>query len=550
MRKTGGIAFLTLAFLAFLSVSAKDSLNTGINPVEVTLDGTDMRGGWFLLFGDTPDILETKAREIIFMSDIDTLKIELDEWQTFDFDIINRQGEKAPVRVKRQSDNIFEKPDPELLKRSPSGKLSRAQAQFDIKSLVYGLSEIHPDMFSVCSQEEFFTKINEASESLPDSVTTLELYRMLAPIVASLGDGHTNLGFPYNDLFNREMKQMPFSMEILSNSTAKCIASIDSIIPKDSEIISINGQPVETLIEEMLPYVAGEKKPSKISRINFSFPALYLMLHPTEQYDIVYLPENSKKPLEISLEGATYDEITKRSPRTKKTNNSEPYSFSIDKDNNVALMDFRKFSDPEKMKTFADSMFRTLASENIGNLIIDLRQNGGGYSYVGDILLKYLSPEPFTQMEKVLVRVTPLTRKLTGEKEADVMFEYHTINPEHFQQPLSKEEGHYDGNVYLLTSNNTFSSASSFAWTFKECGAGKIVGEETGGMNVSYGDIIYYTLPVSNLGCTISYKRFWQFRADENDIHGAIPDIHVPSDKALEKTLSLIRSKSTSKKKH
>lgn len=67
-------------------------------------------------------------------------------------------------------------------------------------------------------------------------------------------------------------------------------------------------------------------------------------------------------------------------------------------------------------------------------------------------------------------------------------------------------------------------------------------------MNVSYGDIIIYYLPVSNLPCSISFKRFWQFHADENDIHGAIPDVKVAEADALDKALSIIAAKHAKKK--
>jgi len=68
-----------------------------------------------------------------------------------------------------------------------------------------------------------------------------------------------------------------------------------------------------------------------------------------------------------------------------------------------------------------------------------------------------------------------------------------------------------------------------------------VVGEETGGMNVCFGDILGYNLPISDLYCTISYKRFWQFRADENDIHGTLPDIAVPADNAMGEVMKLVK---------
>ncbi|WP_305257215.1 S41 family peptidase [uncultured Duncaniella sp.] len=204
-------------------------------------------------------------------------------------------------------------------------------------------------------------------------------------------------------------------------------------------------------------------------------------------------------------------------------------------------MDFREFSDVERMESFADSMFTALRKNKIGNLIIDLRKNGGGNSSVGDRLLRYITPEPYMQMDKALVKITPLTKKLMKAPDIVPTFMFWEATPDQYIVPRTADEGHYDGNVYLLTSNKTFSSAGSFAWAFKECGMGTVIGEETGGMNVCFGDVLTYRMPVSRLQCSVSFKRFWQFRADENNIHGTIPDIAVPAAKAMDTALKLAK---------
>ena len=145
-------------------------------------------------------------------------------------------------------------------------------------------------------------------------------------------------------------------------------------------------------------------------------------------------------------------------------------------------------------------------------------------------------------MGKALVRVTPTTIRLTGRTQMVPGWSFYNDESKgNFIPPLTKEEGHYEGSVYLLISHHTFSSAGSFAWAFKEFGMGTVIGEESGGMNVSFGDIIYYKLPVSGLSCTISFKRFWQYGADEKEIHGTLPDYAVPQEGALAKAFQLIK---------
>ena len=539
---------MTLAFtlaLFEIATAQKAIFKTGVDNVKLILDGQTVEGGWRVSPQLNPDILETAAHEIVFISDIDSLTINLNEWESINFDMLTQHGDTARVMVTRSAKNQFDNPNPALLKVAPSGNLSRKQAEFDIDALVYGLSQVHPDIFSVCRQEDFFRAVNKAKTSLPDSVSNMELYRLTAPIVAMIGDGHTCLGVPFNTVFTEKLERLPVFVNVLTDRSIICTSSLDSIIPKGSKILSINGVKSDDMLDSMMPFVSGERPHFKLSRIDGSFPGLFHMLYNAKQYEVKYLPKNSKKPLIHTFPAVTWSEIKKRCPSTRNRKRHENYSFSIDKANNVAIMDFREFSNIPKMEHFADSMFAALRDNNIGNLIIDLRNNGGGNSRVGDILLRYISPEPFVQMDKSLVKITPLTSRLMGNNEVQLMFQFHEADSTGYIQPLSPEEGHYTGTVYLLTSNKTFSSAGSFAWAFKECGMGTVIGEETGGMNVCYGDILMYPMPVSRMNTSISFKRFWQLRADENDIHGTIPDIAVPASDAMDAAMKLVRKNSS-----
>jgi len=217
-----------------------------------------------------------------------------------------------------------------------------------------------------------------------------------------------------------------------------------------------------------------------------------------------------------------------------------PYTFRILKDKPIAIMNFDACQDEKGMEVFADSMFSTLREKDIKDLVIDIRYNGGGNSRVGDVLLKHISPEPFAQFGKTYIRVTQTTQSLSGKRYEETGEFCYPEDISKRKKALSPSK-RFNGNVYLLTSHTTFSSASSFAWAFKTFHCGTVVGEETGGMSVHYGDVLTYTMPHSHLSCNISHKRFWQPGADENDIHGVIPDIICPQEEALNTTLQMIK---------
>ena len=108
---------------------------------------------------------------------------------------------------------------------------------------------------------------------------------------------------------------------------------------------------------------------------------------------------------------------------------------------------------------------------------------------------------------------------------------------------LKKNDLRYNGNVYLLISHRTFSSAASFSWAFKYFKMGKVIGEESGGMAVCFGNIIHQQLPYSKINYWVSHKKFNMYGATDENNHGTIPDFEVRSENALDYTIELIQRK-------
>lgn len=194
------------------------------------------------------------------------------------------------------------------------------------------------------------------------------------------------------------------------------------------------------------------------------------------------------------------------------------------------------------MQALAESPFRTLRRKDSRHPVIDVRRDGGGNAIVGDVPLRDVVKEPFRQMGKALMRISPTTQRLLRDWSMATGW-YFTENnaPDRFTRPLTAEEGLYGGDARLQTSQRTSSAAASFAWTLKTFGGGRVAGEETGGRGVSSGDVRVYRLPAADLARAISYKRFRLPGVDGTDVHGALPDVAVPQEEALDAALDLIR---------
>ncbi|MBR6198130.1 MAG: hypothetical protein IKQ72_11085 [Bacteroidaceae bacterium] len=506
---------------------------------------------WTITPSARPDILESYSKDVYFVTDIDTLHISVEEGGKYDFVILNANNDSAFTRVQWVANNPLENTPKELGTLSPSGKLSRQQALYDIDALAYTISETHPDMFAVTGHEKLMQKLLDIENQVTDSIDIANLYKMLMPWVTSIGDAHTGLQYPVNSIFTQELRRFPVIVKVTDDYKIIVKACHNDLIPIDAEITSINGIDTKEMLTLMMQYVSGERDFYKLNRISDDFLAYFHLLFTNDNYEIEHKLKGEKKSKTITVPSISFEDSKQlRLGYNKRnaiaTSNKDNYSFQILKDKSIAIMDFRSFWDVDRMKNFADSMFMTLKEQGIRNLIIDIRENGGGNSRVGDELLRYISPKPFCQFAKTYVRITPTSRRMMQGNDITPGISFYNNNQ--LTESYYGTDKYYDGNVILLTSHHTFSSANSFAWAFKYFGCGTVIGEETGGMNVSFGDILMYTLPISNLKCSISFKRFWLYGADEKDIHGTLPDISVAQEDALDTAFKVINKGKKNKK--
>jgi hypothetical protein len=126
---------------------------------------------------------------------------------------------------------------------------------------------------------------------------------------------------------------------------------------------------------------------------------------------------------------------------------------------NIGYIDLRGFQPAEYGGATAVAAMKYMA--NTRALIFDLRNNGGGYPSMIQLLLSYLVPKP-THLNSFYVRKTDSYEQFWTAAHVD--------GPRY----LDKE-------VYVLTSGGTFSAAEEFSYNLKNLKRATLVGETTGG---------------------------------------------------------------------
>lgn len=441
-------------------------------------------------------------------------------------------------------------------------KYNRSELSQDLDSLKSYIIATHPNPFSVISKKDFDKRITEIKSRFSRPLYLREYYKLVAPLVASISDGHTTIKYAGNKFMTDESKLFPYIAKLSYNSPNIIINGYIydtlSIIPNGSEIISINDISSKQIIEKLIANTSGESKPYRLKTASNIFlgSLLFTYFDFDDKFKVKFKFNNTVSTKIIP--SITFADLRKeiQSKKQPTVNAEKPiadYSLILNKGLKTAIIDFRYFNDEAKFQKFIDSTFSIIENENIENLIIDIRENGGGNSIVGDQLFKHISKEKFTQFGKTIIKYSQLQKDFYKEKCEEDSTMCNTYNylkkqengktevleNENFITPNEKQ---FKGKIFLLTSLKTFSSASTFAQCFKNYKMGTIIGEETGGWIVAYGDKITATLPVTKLQISISQKKFYTVGSSDKDFHGIIPDIKIKSENALDFTLKKIAS--------
>lgn len=437
-------------------------------------------------------------------------------------------------------------------------KLSRDEMRMDMDSLISFIEQVHPNPYANVSKKEIFRDIEQSKKMLPDSANLIDFFSITTPIVAKLKDGHTQIKPPLDEYISLNPYCFPFNPKI--SAVGKLYISENQLgLPQDAELISINSVLCKPIFQKLINSIDGESYNWRIQILMKSFYLRYGAFYGfVPNYTIKY--KIGAKTVTSIIAGSKYSDISISASKIQKKDNNKnkPYSFKLISENKTGIIDFNSFTGENGFPTFLDSIFSVIKQNKTENLIIDMRNNGGGNSGLGDELFQYISKVSFSQFGKVITKYSNIRRQYYEKNRKNFAYlaslSDSAFNAAVYKNPciditlgtldtLRENSLRFTGNTYLLTSIRTFSSASDFAWCFKYFNMGKIVGEETGGFIVCFGDIITAPLPISNLELYISHREFYGYGATDKERHGIIPDYKVRENEALDFTLKLIDKK-------
>jgi len=441
--------------------------------------------------------------------------------------------------------------------------ITRGQLVKDVDYLKKAIERTPVSPFSKIPKNTLRNQLQKTKLELlrKKNISVFDIYLALQPLIVKLQDGHIELDC--TEAFSKlNYFVFPFLFDTSDNSLSiKNIKQVyKGLISKEivgKKILSINGFSTEKVLDIFNTYTSGESKYRRLYMSNDYLNIYYnFLFNDTSNLEIIFQDTTSlKMPLLKKMDARKLvNEIKEKENDNNKNTDilvNRKYNYEI-VDSKYALLTFKSFFDLKEFTIFLKQMFPDLKAKRIQNLIIDIRHNGGGNSLLGDELLSYFINKPFYQFNKVALRYSEISKQdflRSTENTDEQKLEYmNKKNGSTEIKDLSKKlvspknnEEQYSGKVYLLTSPYTFSCATDFTNAFKYYKVGKIIGEQTGGILISPGDVVTTCLPNSKLELSITTSKYYNVGAEEDDNRGVIPDHNIKADKALDYAIGLVK---------
>lgn len=380
--------------------------------------------------------------------------------------------------------------------------ISKEDAEADIKEAFAHLKKVHP-MFKDSVPQAAESAYSNALSSIPtDGLTCAELRRKIENILSTLGDAHTSVGAsPAEERYPIDYAEL--------------------VKGRDLRITEINGESLQSFFDthkDLFSYETESWAMEQLRNNLISDTGLEYLGLGTD-VTLTYENENERVERHYSDEDfISYAEYMERNAIYYDRNENFVH-YELYPDENYALLTINSCNYNNEYCEALKNMFTEVSQKGIDHIIVDLRRNSGGSDQVAWEFISYLGTDSFTT--------------LSYEQRLGFL----TLKSNTARWKTAERAPVFDGDVTILTSTESFSSAMLFALYIKDNSLGTIVGEIPGNSANGYGDIATFSLKNSGLIMSVSTKKFSRAMADAGDY--VIPDIECSKDDALEIAVSL-----------
>lgn len=456
-------------------------------------------------------------------------------------------------------------------------KYSAQEVKDDLKYLYETLEKSNYDLFARVKREAMDSAYHAINNSINDSLSFLESYRLFQPFVAMAGMSHCNLSKPWYDYMITYLEQggTVFPLDLYFSQgkvyVKEKFTPIKSVNLAD-EVLSINEVPMDQYMSNFYKSMSGPSNYYKESIIEgYGFPRLNWIFYGECQEFKLKIRNNNGKELDVVLDAILCSDFEAKLKELSPDEKPEREFYMIN--NTLAYLRPGKFSnadgngdvqdqntwDNSEFCQFIDSAFNEFNRKRSKNLILDLRDNTGGDNSFSDYMIAYFANKPFSISSSFSKKTSQVTKDFWKEIDSpDAQKQKEQImslkNGSYFEvdiadiDPHTAESKRFNGKVYVLINRYSYSMAAYAAAIIQDYKFAEIIGEETAEEVSTY--VPMHTFKLPNTRNTVVYPTGFAVRpSGDKTLRGVVPDhiicddVFTDKDEILEYTIKLIESK-------
>ncbi|MFC1743519.1 S41 family peptidase [Candidatus Riflebacteria bacterium] len=481
------------------------------------------------------DVLRSIEQKKIFSSTIDKIYKSSDKEKKLALTVL-RDGKEKQFNL--TLDEIFRPIQfdycPESILQIPQ---NHVQEEFD--RVIEKFKGAYVDTFDYKKTEDFRRACRQLKDLEPsETVSIIEIIKKLAQFASKCNDGHVYINhrqlksFLMTGYALNGYKVFPFQPII---SAGKILIPENSFnLPVGSQLIKMDQFNYHELLDLLAHLNSGDTRANKLSslaRDSFS--------------DFLFLTSGEKKQFQLDLlsEGKIIKRVIQAVPFYKRENQllEEKWEPILKLDSETLVLRLDSFAHTPDFSKTVNKAFKVFARNKMKNLVIDIRQNGGGSTRALNLLLAHLIRGKY--------RVYKMTRNIRCKEAENEGFEFEDDVPygqrTHYNITSQFDGGtkQFMGKVFLFTGPKTFSTAFDCTAVLKERLNAFIIGQPAGGKIAQSGNHFRLSLFKRGLDITVPYKDFLPDMQTVKDYQSPEASTVLQPDLSVEMTEEAIKNK-------
>ncbi|WP_367606165.1 S41 family peptidase [Legionella sp. W05-934-2] len=374
-------------------------------------------------------------------------------------------------------------------------------------------------------QVDWQTIIDNAKRQIDETTTFEQFQQILTQIAAGVHDGHVNYIYPGKWAFYApiSVKKLPEGYYIAKVERDKMGPYSVDVEPGD-KVVAVNNKPIDDYIEELGQTISASTNHARQSYAASALPALNKFKEaPEDNLNLTVEKYLSKEVKTVSLPWVRYPNSSATNPELADVVQTKilPGNIGV---LTITAMSFGE--EPPPMIAYIKQQLAGL--KNTKALIIDVRNNGGGWGEIGDSVVAHFITE---KVKRYKAQLKNSYQAIYDRPELLERFDQTDPSVYEFSewidfdiQPLAKDKPLYGKPVYVLTNERCFSACDTFVDSFSSNHIGKVLGAQTGG---GTGYPLWFELPWHFGNFRFSILRGYSNHDRYLEGVGTIPDIYT-----------------------